>query len=98
MNDWVEPKLYCDGGVHVESKNWYLSNGTSNHMTNQHEFFEELDKSVHGHVVLDKGYVMEIKGRRTSAKTENNVCGLRYTLYQIFALTLSVMDSFKRRA
>jgi hypothetical protein len=65
MNDKVEPKLYCDGGVPIESKNWYLSNGTSNHMTGEREFFEELDESVHGHVVFDKGYVMEIKGRGT---------------------------------
>jgi hypothetical protein len=63
MNDKVEPKLYCDGGVPVESKNWYLSSGASNHMTSQREFFEELDESVHGHVVFDQGYVMEIKGR-----------------------------------
>jgi hypothetical protein len=63
MNDKVEPKLYCDGGVPVESKNWYLSSGASNHMTSQREFFEELDESVHGHVVFNQGYVMEIKGR-----------------------------------
>jgi hypothetical protein len=65
MNDKVEPKLYCDGGVPIESKNWYLSNDASNHMTGQREFFEELDESVRGHVVFNQGYVMEIKGRGT---------------------------------
>jgi hypothetical protein len=34
-------------------------------MTGQHEFFEELDESIHGHVVFNQGYVMEIKGRGT---------------------------------
>jgi hypothetical protein len=65
MNDKVEPKLYTDGGVPAGSKNWYLSSGASNHMTSQRVFFEELDESVHGHVVFSEGYVMEIKGRGT---------------------------------
>jgi hypothetical protein len=65
MNDKVEPKLYSDGGVPVESKNWYLGNGASNHMTGQREFFEELDESACSHVVFNQGYVMEIKGRGT---------------------------------
>lgn len=63
MNDKVEPELYTDRGVRVDPKNWYLDAGASNHMTGTRALFDELDESVHGLVVFNKGYVMEIKGR-----------------------------------
>jgi hypothetical protein len=94
MNNKVEPKLYCNGRVPVESKNWYLVKGASNHMTGQREFFEELDESVHNHVVFDQGYVMDIKGRgaiRLQCKTgEQRVWSKVYFLPNLHAKIISL--------
>jgi hypothetical protein len=63
-------------------------------MTSQREFFEELDESVHGHVVFDQGYVMEIKGRgaiRLQCKTgEQRVWSKVYFVPNLHANIISL--------
>lgn len=57
------PKLTDSINNKIESNVWYLDNGASKHMTEEHNKFKELDESVAGKVKFGDGSTVKIKGK-----------------------------------
>jgi hypothetical protein len=84
--------VLMDGGER-DSRHWIFDTGASNHMTDTHEAFSDLDFGVDGTVRFRDGSIMRIEGYRTILFTCKN--GEHQTLgnvYFIHRLTANIIS------